>query len=498
MDELSVPHLQGPPPSTRTSPRALPKWTSILAALIPATLYLIYVTHYSVNVPWSVDDWSIVALIRAAHQPHFGFHDVWNQYGDRRLVVSRLLFLGFASIGRLNLREVIAFAALTYIVSFVLFALLLRKYLGRPVSTLPLLITGFLWFGLGQSLNALWSFQLSWYLVVLFFMCMLACLCLPAQLTTPWLGFAMLVAFAGTISDVQGVLLWPIGFVCILWKLPLLPAQIVRGALWLLATAGTLTLYFWGFSFSNAQCIPRVTCSLAYEAHHPSLMLRCLLILLGNVFPTFPSPLLGLHQVLGFVLLIGAGGVLFHSRQTRRVDPALSLPVTFILFGLLFDSLILESRSGEGIGQMASDQYVMPNLFVLVGIGVYVFSQVRAGGRGWSRSRFRVLLVNVTGLACVAQIVVSTQYGLTSGTARHAQLEIEARVITNEARIPATEWPCYAASTAFLWVTPAIAMADFQPDLVAARRYRLSIFGDGAEVRSDRAAGPPSIGSCVQ
>ena len=64
---------------------------------IPVGLYLLYVFHYAVNVPYS-DDWNMIPTVELALRGHLGMRDLWSQYGDTRLLVPRLVFVLFAQV----------------------------------------------------------------------------------------------------------------------------------------------------------------------------------------------------------------------------------------------------------------------------------------------------------------------------------------------------------------------------------------------------------------
>ena len=194
---------------SRTVDRA---WVAI-AASVPALLYLLFVFHYSVNVPWGFDDWAIVSLVAAANHGHLTMGTLWLQYGDRRLVISRLITVAFGVYDSLNERTVMMFTAALFVASYVVFLASFRDYLRKRLTWLAVLVVGVVWFSLTDWFAALWSFQLLWYLVVVFFVAMVALL----QRKGPVL-FALAVASAvlASLSDISGFVLWPVGLICIL------------------------------------------------------------------------------------------------------------------------------------------------------------------------------------------------------------------------------------------------------------------------------------------
>jgi len=469
-----------------------------IAAGVPALLYFLFVLHYSVNVPWSVDDWSIIPLVDAALHGHLGMSALWTQYGDRRLVVGRLVLVEFGLIDYLNEQSVMLFSAIIFIVSYVLFLLLFRSYLSKSLTFLPVLMLGVVWFSLVDYLNALWSFQLSWYLVVFFFVAMAYLLLVPQRHGNLVVGLGIVTAVAGSLSDVQGLILWPIGAICLLWT---------RGrrthmqiATWIAAALITTTIYFRGYSFANVQCFPRAQCSFSFELQHPVLMAKYFSFLVGNVASTRgPWTSIGYYELVGTVICLAAGYVVFRSIRERRVQVN-PLPLVLIAFGVAFDLLLVESRAGRGIGQFTGSDYTMPNLLLLLGIVVYAWTHVLnvqklQGVTRWRRW-LRILGVGTLAVLLVAQSTWATERGIAGGKVRKQTFETDARVLTNRDRIPSTEWACYEAIAIFPWVSPTLAVYFDDPKIAVAARDGLSLFSSRAEHHLYRAEGPPVIAQC--
>jgi hypothetical protein len=474
-----------------------------VAAGTPALLYVLYVLHYSLNVPWSLDDWSVIGIVNAAVHGHLGMRVLWSQYGDRRLVVSRLLFAAFGVVDHLNEQSVILFSAGVYVVSFAFFLLIFRSYLGRKLTFLPVLVVSVVWFSVADYLNALWSFQLSWWLVLFFLIAVAYLLLLPRRHRNLCVGLAIAMAILGSFSDVQGFSVWPVGLVCLLWTRPWGRRTYLELGTWVVATLVTAAVYFRSYNFSNAQCFFRSQCSLSYELGHPILLAKGFVLLVGYVLPTGGSwisgPLIGAHELLGAAISIAAGYVVVKSIRERRlkVNP---LPSLLIIFGVLFDMLITESRIGDGITQLTSDQYVMPNLLILLGIVSYACAhgpglRTTLGlndGRRW----FRILGAGTFAAFVMAQCVLGTDYGIAAAIVRRQDIQVDARVLTNQHRIPSTEWPCYTADAVFLWTTPAAVAFFWDSEIVVAKQDRLSLFQSRAELHLYRAEGPPRVYQC--
>ena len=246
---------------------------------LPALLYLLFVSHYSVDVPWSVDDWSIIAFVSRSVHGHLDIGSLWSQYGDRRPFLGRLIFVAFGSIDHLNEKSVMLFSGVIFVASFVLLLLTFRSHLRTRLTFFRVLGLGIVWFSVADYLNALWSFQLSWYLVVFFLVSMMYLLLVPKSRRNLTFGLGVLAAVAGSLSDVQGLSLWLVGLVCLIWTQPRGRRMYAEIALWLSASTVTCATYFTDYRFANTQCVPASRCSLGYELQHPLLLTsnsRCL------------------------------------------------------------------------------------------------------------------------------------------------------------------------------------------------------------------------------
>ena len=456
----------------------------IVAAAIPAALYLFYVLHYSVNVPWGFDDWEIVPFVDAANHGHLSMGALWQQYGDRRLVVGRLILVAFGVLDNLNERHVVMFTAILFVASYVLFLVLLRGYLTR-LTCPSVLVVGVVWFSLTDWFGVLWSFQLSWYLVIFFFVVMVLLL----QKRGPIL-FCLAIASAvlASLTDISGFVLWPVGLICLLWCW-----RRWKVAAWLAAFAVTVGAYFHDYNFGYKQC---ATCTANFDIHDPVLFVKFVLGLVGGVVPAVgifgvpPIPgvpwmdgeYFGLHQLLGAAILLAAAYVVIQSVRERSRGP---LPVVLIALGVVFDLLIAEGRTGQGLVATTGPYYSIPNLAVLLGIVVYAWGHLPdfRADRSW-----RAIASGALIMFLVAQAVVATSNGIDAGGTRHRQLEADARVVANFDRLPAITQGCVLSVLA--GIVPSEVPAPFDPWYDMAGWDRLSLFQSRAELLMLRDEGP--------
>ena len=414
-------------------------------------LYIAYVLHYSVNVPWSIDDWSVMGVVAAAKHGNWA---LWNQYGDRRLVISRFLFMMLDQVDHLNERTAMLLSAVIFIASYALLLTLIRKHKAH-LSVLLALLVGVVWFTPADFLNSLWSFQLSWFLVVFFFITMLY------ALSRGWLVLAVACAVAASLSDVQGFVVWPVAALLYLRRRELL--------IWLGAAAATCAVYFSHFSFANVQCTT-AKCAISWQLRHPVYEAKAFLTVVGNIIPTGGY---GQHQVVGLVIVALSAYVIGRK----------GLPAALASFGLLFDLLIAQARSGEGIPQMLSGQYMLPNIVLLVGLVVC----------RWPRPTWHLVALPVA-LLVAAQIVVGTSYGITNARQHYSAEILDARVLANKARLSPSRWQCEINADAFLWASPADELY-YDSMILDAKRYDLSLYWhDGT--KAFRAEGAPKVPKC--
>src|SRR6476620_2184876 len=108
------------------------------AAGVPAALYLLYVWHYSFNLPFA-DDWTKTPLVVAALRNHIDFGLIWRQDHEARLVVPNIVFLVVGRPTRFNLQLIVLVGALSFVASFGLLVRLARDYVARPLTWPPVL-----------------------------------------------------------------------------------------------------------------------------------------------------------------------------------------------------------------------------------------------------------------------------------------------------------------------------------------------------------------------
>lgn len=413
---------------------------TIATASLTPIIYLVFINRFAVNAFYN-DDWSNIPMVHAAVHGHLALSQLWSQYNESRLFSQNVIVVLFGFVDGLDLRSVIFLSAAALIASYAGLLVLVGKYLGK-LTPITVLVVGLIWFSLADVENALWAFQVSWYLTVFFFVTMLVALLIPNNHRTAFFVVAVLSASAASLTTVQGFLCWPVGAICLLWSIGSAGRARAEIAVWLGALVANLALYLPGYKFSDASTC--VTPSLVVEncsiLHHPLTGFGFFVALIGNVIPgDLGSGFLqdaARFEVVGAVLLAAALFVLLQSWRHRAssVDPP--LPLLLIVFSLLFEVIVTFGRAGTGAsGAVSNNRYNIGSLLLLTGVFIYALGRLRRlslpmAGRPW-RAHLSYLAVFALAVLLVVQVTVATGFGLTNGLATSTSRNQNARLLVS-------------------------------------------------------------------
>ena len=377
---------------------------TLLGFAIPVVSYLWMIHAYGVNVVFA-DQWDDVALIGHAHSGTLHLSTLWSQHYENRIFFPNLIVLALAYTTHFNVLTE------EYLSAFMLFggtALVIcahkRRSPGRrwiwycPVA--------FLLLSLAQAVNALWGFQMAWYLVLL--MITLALFLLDNE-PQRWPVFAGAIAAAvvASFSSLQGLLVWPAGLLLIYLRrrTPRL------GIVWIGAALVTGVIYFVDFNFNVSQSASQDPADLL------SFFVRVVGDVVGESQPGVLVTLFG--SVLAVTAIWALVRFVIGGRTSTGGRPfALSL----ILFGLLFAGLTAYGRSGLNFfGFEVEDRYTVFAIFVLVGLYLAVLdppvaSELRSaehGARSPAESAGRQRILFSDPLFTLARVVVGVGIVLT-------------------------------------------------------------------------------------
>jgi hypothetical protein len=504
------------PPGDVPTPPTEGFWTPGAAAVAAtlSVLYVGFVDHYAVNVP-NGDEWvSVVPFVHNSLHGHLTLAALWAQeFNESHMFIPNSIFVAYGRFDHLDIKAVILLSAVLFVGAYALLLVLVRKYLGRRLTFLPAASIGVVWFSLLDYENALWSFQIAWYLVIFFFLLTLWLL-LGNWTRYPWLAFALAIAaaVAGCCSAIQGFLIWPVGLLCLVWRTPLHESRPYRRpALWLVSAGVMAFFYFIDYSYSAAYsgCLaPAKQCSVAYSLHHPMDAAKFFFAVLGNLFAYqnefsvhANSAYAWTHEIIGGLLLVVVVVISARMIGDRRRDERIPLPLALIVFGLAFDLMISAGRVGEGLGTALGSHLSMAQPILLTGIVTYGFGYRWRRSREERRTKSRIPHVRtllVTGLVALvlAQVAVSTGFGVVQGGHERQQEIVEARVVVNLDRIPKAEEGCEADSAVWDNLLGQLqGILAVLPLVRILREDQLSLFAPGPHQVwvSD---GPPAVPGC--
>jgi len=457
-------------------------WVLITAGAV-AVVYLLFVLYYSVNFMFW-DEWTLVPIIRAALHSQLTLSLLWAQHNENRMLVPNLVIVGSALLHNYSSRTIILLSATLFIVSYGLLLATFRIYVGRSLTPLHALTLGVVWFSLEDTENSLWGFQLAWYMIVLLLLVLLFLLLKDWRHRNVVLVLAALSAVAASFSSLQGLLLWPIGLVCLAWGRPVSRRRYVECGIWLVLGALTTGIYFWNYNFNATGG----GSSPAFALHHPVAAARFVLAALGDVVPTTTTDLMA-HEVLGVVILVVAIFVVIRSVLERTSLTSTALPVALILFGTLFDGSVALGRLGFGVADALGTRYSMANLLVLTGIVAFAWAHIGS----WREVRARVgrrgviLRVGTVLLAAflVIQCVTSMNVGSDTASASHRSRILGARTVVNLDALPASQ--AQALVSVDVWGVP---VSELSPYLQESQEDHLGVFAPGPYDHY-RSLGPP-------
>ncbi len=456
------------------------------AAAIPAALYFAYVNHFGVNFLY-YDDWALVPIVHAALHHQLTLSLLWTQHNENRMLVPNLIFLLFGTIGHLDTRSVMFFSAGLFTISYLLLLVTYRSYANRWLGPIFTLIVGCVWFSTTDTDNSLWAFQMAWYFIL--FCLMVALFLLSRQeITVLPVALAAVVATLASFSSLQGLLLWPVGLLVIVWRSP----QGRRGRMitvaWILAGLIVAALYFYGFNFQSGATGGG---SVSFAVRHPFQMLTYFVAAVGNVVSATSSSSLHAHELLGSVLSVVAVVVMVQCWRERSSPGrgTIPLPAALILYATLFDLSIAFGRLSFGVAESLAPRYTMANLLLLIGVAIHVIHRADASVRSVHSSRMRrspSALAALGVLVCflVFQIAWGTQFGIVNGSVVTEDRIAGAQTVTNLDRMTAAE----GETNVSRFVYPSL--PALRPLVELAERDHLNVFVPSVR-RAYRELGPP-------
>jgi hypothetical protein len=338
-------------------PEPLVNLVTVLGFAIPILGYLLMVRGYSVNVVTG-DQWDDVVMISHSYSHLFDWGSLWTQHNENRIFFPNLIVLVLARVTAFNIQveEYLSFVLLA--MSTVLFI-----WAHKRRTTAPWLYycpVGILMFSVVQWENALWGFQMAWYLVLL---CLASSLVLLDRIETSRISFtlAIVTAIVGSFSSLQGLLIWPAGLL-IIW---LRRRGWWSAGIWAVAAALTAIIYFYKFDVTSAT--PRHN----YIWQHPITSAKFYLFMVGDVVGfhiPYRGPINGVVVLFGLAVTILAAFSLVIGYRSRVDGDGRPIGMALIVFGLMFAGIVTAGRVPLGYWEASSSRYTTFDLLILVGV----------------------------------------------------------------------------------------------------------------------------------
>ncbi len=420
--------------------RRLVNVLTVLGFGLPVVGYFVLVHQGSVNVIVS-DQLSDLTVIEHSYTHLFDWGSLWAQHNENRIFFPNLIVVLLAHTTAFNVQieEYLSAVMLT-----VATALLIWSHKRRSPDTpwlyyCPVAVLGL---SVVQYENALWGFQMAWFLVLV---AMAIAVLLIDRVTLTWLSMtgALVAALVGSFSSLQGLLIWPVGLVLLYHRRRSRPFFVV----WIVTALVAGVVYFYHFD-PNAGA-PRH----GYALHHPLATVKFYIFAVGDILGVpqhYYGP--GNNAVLAFgvVILILAVWTLAAyglRRDDRRGSP---IGVALICMGLLFVASVTAGRVLFGYTAASQSRYTTYDLLIPVGIllallGGPPLRRRRRGSGGSSddapvgshragasdRRDRRVLLVArwATAAVVTVQIGIGLHYGIAGAQKTHAYDVQAARVL---------------------------------------------------------------------
>jgi len=338
----------------------------ILLIILPPVLVLLYIKTYAVNVSvW--DDLTFVPLFDKVYTGDLSFSDLFAQHAEHRILFPRLAMLSLGVITHHNTVIESYFSwFLLCLTGCVLFLAHKRQFGTWKIALVTFIPVVWLIFHLRQTTNLLSGFQMPFFMLILFFV--LAIYLLATSRGLSW-RFALAVAsgVVCTFSMANGLLVWPIGLILILWLRKSQPKELRRTYLnmvyiWCLAGIVVFTSYFIGYEQVGAY-------KWDYGILNPLTSLSFFLALIGNL-----AYYQGVAIVTGLILLvlyIYTGGTIVWKTKAR---PTNALALSLILFALLSFALMAETRSVKGVDFALSSRFTTIASIGIVGLYLGIIS----------------------------------------------------------------------------------------------------------------------------
>jgi hypothetical protein len=183
-----------------------------ILAIAPPILLLIYIRLFGVNVVYA-DEWVIVPLVQKFYSGELAWADFFVKHNEHIMLFPRVALLSLALLTHHNTIAVMYFSWALTVVTLGLIFLMFKEDLGNsPSALLKFLPVVWLLFTFRQYESILFSFAVNMYLCPFGFVASIYFL--GKSRNAAFVG-AVCSAIVSSFSAVNGLLVWPIGIICI-------------------------------------------------------------------------------------------------------------------------------------------------------------------------------------------------------------------------------------------------------------------------------------------
>lgn len=334
----------------------------VILLIVPIIFPLIYISTYAVNVPYW-DQYEVIPLFDKLYSGNLSVVDLVAQHNEHRIALPHLLMLGLGTVTHYNVIAEEYLAWFFILLTCILILIALIKAYGFNQSTIVKFIpVPWLLFSLRQSPTYLWGYQLNFPMTIFFGA--LALYLLVTSKNIGWrLGVAILSGIACTLSMTNGLLIWIIGLLQILYyfrfrKQILNRPHFLMAAIWGFVGVVVFIMYFIGFAFSENSPSP------FYIFGHPKSAVLSLLACVGSPLSSnlYAAAIFG-----GLFLVLFLWVFIMMVKKETEPQPFTTFSFSLAIFGLASVGLIVVGRAGFGYMQMLDAHYITLTMLTIIG-----------------------------------------------------------------------------------------------------------------------------------
>jgi hypothetical protein len=392
-----------------------------LSVLLPFGASLLYVHLFGVNV-FFADEWDFVPILQKQQRGALSVADLFVHHNEHIYFFPWTVMLLLGAVTRYNTVPLMYLTQVCLLATSVGLFLAFRKTftLRSPLTALSFIPVPFLVFSFRQSENMLWGNQITFAFAQTF--AVLALYFILASETKsyrkPIFSAALVSATIASFSAVQGLLVWPAGFVQLLVAPIERPAKRLLVGLWGMVGLGEWIVYFIGYSK------PRGVPPLSHILAHPAAGMDYFLTLLGSSL--FWQESSAFSGGLLLTCLTVANLLLVYRDEELKQN---SFWISLLLFSFLSLALITVGRASfedeQVFAQPLASRYT--TFSVLGAVSVYVMLAKVA----WDR-RSHIITALFGALLGFVILSIPTSYlqGVEAGTTIESYREVAAATLS--------------------------------------------------------------------